>query len=364
MSHARHGAAVSCAVYESTCQKKTAAQSDWPAPQPQMDVVVVGASNTDLTSYVDRLPAPGETIHGRSFVQGRRWRLRLKFFVSHSTRRSGAGFGGKGANQAVMAAKMGAATAMVTKLGDDIFGHDTLKNFASHGIDIAHVHITKEAATGVAPITVDSHGQNSIIIVNGANDLLSPANIDAATTMISSARVLVTQLEIKPETTLAALRLAHAAKIHSIFNAAPARPTLDAEFYTLPTIFCLNETEASMLTGVKSVTQETAKDVCKILRSRGASTIVLTLGQWGSYVKSETDEFHVPADSVPVLDTSGAGDAFVGALAFYLARAPQLALQEMIVRSGHIASISVQQPGTQSSYPSRSLLPESLFATA
>eukprot|EP00042_Codosiga_hollandica_P033432 m.223269 g.223269 ORF g.223269 m.223269 type:complete len:344 (-) comp54186_c0_seq1:40-1071(-) len=343
MSHARHGAAVSCAVYESTCQKKTAAQSDWPAPQPQMDVVVVGASNTDLTSYVDRLPAPGETIHGRSFVQG---------------------FGGKGANQAVMAAKMGAATAMVTKLGDDIFGHDTLKNFASHGIDIAHVHITKEAATGVAPITVDSHGQNSIIIVNGANDLLSPANIDAATTMISSARVLVTQLEIKPETTLAALRLAHAAKIHSIFNAAPARPTLDAEFYTLPTIFCLNETEASMLTGVKSVTQETAKDVCKILRSRGASTIVLTLGQWGSYVKSETDEFHVPADSVPVLDTSGAGDAFVGALAFYLARAPQLALQEMIVRSGHIASISVQQPGTQSSYPSRSLLPESLFATA
>jgi ribokinase len=180
-------------------------------------VCVVGAANLDLISYVPRLPRMGETLHGTRFHMG---------------------FGGKGANQAVMAAKLGGDVAMVTKLGQDIFGENTLKNFQTWGIDTRHVLFTDQAFSGVAPIAVDPDGHNAIIIVTGANDLLTPEEIEAARPVIGAAQIVVCQLEIPVETTLAALRIARQAGVTAIFNPAPAHPSLPEELYRLSDICC------------------------------------------------------------------------------------------------------------------------------
>ena len=193
-----------------------------------VSVVVVGSCNTDLTAYVPRLPAPGETIHGDKFQVG---------------------FGGKGANQCVMAAKMGARTAMVGKVGTDSFGSDTFKNFKDVGVDVTHLLTTDAAATGVAPIAVDASGQNSIIVVNGANDLLTVEEVEAASDMLSNAKVIITQLEIKREVTLRAMQIGKAAGVTTIFNPAPAQADLASEFFTVPDIICLNETETELVIG-------------------------------------------------------------------------------------------------------------------
>ena len=168
-------------------------------------VCVVGACNMDLVSFVPRLPRMGETLHGSRFHMG---------------------FGGKGANQAVMAARLGADVSMIAELGQDIFGRDTLENFESVGIDTTHVHFTDEASTGVAPIAVDPDGENSIIIVMGANDLLTEEEIEAARAEIAAADVLVCQLEIPVEISLKALRVAREEGVATVFNPAPAREDL------------------------------------------------------------------------------------------------------------------------------------------
>eukprot|EP00041_Stephanoeca_diplocostata_P024372 m.616180 g.616180 ORF g.616180 m.616180 type:complete len:234 (+) comp22513_c1_seq2:153-854(+) len=178
------------------------------------DVVVVGSANTDLISYVPRRPVGGETITGTAFETG---------------------FGGKGSNQCVMAAKLGSRTAMVAKLGDDSFGRDTLENYKTNGVNTDSVFITSEAATGVAPIAVDATGENSIIVVPGANNLLSVADVESVRDAITAARVVVCQHEIPLESTLAALQIAKdAGNVVSIFNPAPAQPPLPDAAFTLP----------------------------------------------------------------------------------------------------------------------------------
>ena len=164
---------------------------------------VVGASNLDVISYVERLPRMGETIQG------------TRFHMS---------FGGKGANQAVMAAKLGGDVSMVAKLGRDIFGEDMLRNFEAWGIDSRHISFTEDAFSGVASIAVDAEGQNSIIVVTGANDLLAPEEVEVARPAIAAADVLVCQLEIPVASTLAALRIAREEGVRTILNPAPARP--------------------------------------------------------------------------------------------------------------------------------------------
>jgi len=187
--------------------------------QKRPRVCVVGACNIDLISYVPRLPVLGETLHGT--------RLHM-------------GFGGKGANQAVMAAKLGAHVTMISKLGRDVFGDNTLQNFQRFGIATQHVHFTDQAFSGVAPIAVEPEGGNSIIIVTGANDLLTVDEIQAARADIAAADVLVCQLEIPLELNLAALRLARAEGVRTIFNPAPAQSELPDELYRLTDIFCPN----------------------------------------------------------------------------------------------------------------------------
>lgn len=301
-------------------------------------VCVVGACNLDLISYVPRLPSMGETLHGTRFHMG---------------------FGGKGANQAVMTAKLGGDVTMVTKLGQDVFGENTLKNFESWGVNTKHVHFTDQAFSGVAPIAVDQEGNNSIIIVTGANDLLTDEEIEAARPDIAAAKIMVCQLEIPLAINLAALRVARQEGVKTIFNPAPARPELPEELYQLSDIFCPNESETELLTGMPVETLAEAETAARVLIQRGAGTVILTLGERGSLLVTESTTEHVAVESVKALDTTGAGDAFVGSLAYFLALGKPLT--EAMERANRIAAISVQSSGTQTSFPVAKDLPPELF---
>ncbi len=298
-----------------------------------MNVCVVGAANLDLISYVPRLPQVGETLHGTRFQMG---------------------YGGKGANQAVMAAKLGAAVTMVCKLGRDVFGEGTLENFRSHGVDTTHVTFTDEAFSGVAPIAVDPEGRNAIIIVTGANDLLSVADLEHARGAIATAGVVVTQLEIPVELTVAALRIAREESVRTICNPAPAREQLPEELYRLSDVICPNEPETELLTGMPA-----GEEAARELLARGAGAVVLTLGERGCLVVDGEGTTLLPVPQAQVVDTTGAGDAFVGSLsAFFAASRP---LIEAADRANRIAALSVRCRGTQTSFPSRSELPADLF---
>ena len=302
-------------------------------------ICVVGASNLDLISYVPRLPRLGETLHGTRFHMG---------------------YGGKGANQAVMAAKLGGQVTIVTKLGQDIFGENTLKNFQACGVDTRYVFFTDQAFSGVAPIAVDSEGHNAIIIVTGANDLLSVEDIETARPAIESAHILVCQLEIPLEITLAALRVARAAGVTTIFNPAPARPSLPDELYRLSDIFCPNESETELLTGQPVGNLDEATRAARVLLERGAGTVILTLGERGSLLVTAETCVHVPATPVRALDTTGAGDAFIGSLAYFLAAGKSIS--DAMRRANYIAAISVQSSGTQTSFPNAAELPAEIMA--
>jgi ribokinase len=301
-------------------------------------ICVVGAANMDLISYVARLPRMGETLHGSKFHMG---------------------FGGKGANQAVMAAKLGAQVSMVTKLGRDIFGENTLKNFRSYGIDCTQVLFTDEAFSGVAPIAVDTEGKNSIIIVTGANDLLSSEEIEASRALIAGAKILVCQLEIPLDTTIAALRIAHQEKVRTIFNPAPGRASLPEEIFRLSDILCPNESETELITNLPTGSIAEADTAARALLAKGASTVVLTLGERGSLLVTEQETEHIPAKEVKAMDSTGAGDAFIGSLAYFVAAGKTL--PEAVRRATDIAAISVQASGTQSSFPNAVDLPAELL---
>ncbi len=298
-----------------------------------MRVCVVGAANIDLISYVPRLPRVGETLHGTQFRMG---------------------YGGKGANQAVMAARLGAEVTMVCKLGRDVFGEGTLENFRSLGVDTTHVGFTEKAFSGVAPIAVDPDGRNSIIIVTGANDLLSLDDLERARPAIAASEVLVCQLELPVETSLAALRIAREEHVRTIFNPAPAREQLPEELYRLSDVLCPNEPETELLTG-KAAGEEAARE----LLARGAGSVVLTLGERGCLVVEGETAVEVPVEPVRALDTTGAGDAFVGALATFLAAGRPLV--DAAERANAVAALSVQGRGTQTSFPSAADLPAGLL---
>jgi ribokinase len=301
---------------------------------------VVGASNIDLISYAPRLPKLGETVPGTRFQMG---------------------FGGKGANQAVMAAKLGAAVTIVTKVGDDLFGRDVRHNYTSLGMDPTYVSVAPESFTGVAPIWVDEpSGNNAIIVALGANDLLSPADVEQATPALVAAHVVVCQWEIQTETVLAALRIAHAAGVTTVFNPAPVRGDLPAEIYAVTDIFCPNESETEALTGMPVGSIEEATAAARVLLGRGLRTVILTLGARGSLLVTPDTVQHVPAPQVRAVDTTGAGDAFVGSLATFLAAGKSL--PDAMSRANRIAAMSVQGTGTQSSFPVAADLPAELVA--
>ncbi len=295
---------------------------------PNPRICVVGAANMDLISYVPRLPRMGETLHGTRFHMG---------------------YGGKGANQAVMAAKLGAKVVMVAKLGRDVFGEGTLENFRSWGVDTAHVSFTDQAFSGVAPIAVDR-----------ANDLLSPEDVERARPAIASSQVLVCQLEAPLDTSLLALKIAREQGVTAIFNPAPARPELPASCYQLSDVFCPNESETEMLLGRPVSSPEEADEAARALLERGARSVVLTLGERGCLVATEGEAVHLPAEPVEAVDSTGAGDAFLGSFAYFLACGRSLT--EAAARANRIAALSVLGRGTQSSFPTAEELPAGLLS--
>jgi len=292
-------------------------------------ICVVGSANMDLLSRVPRLPKMGETLVGHSFHMG---------------------CGGKGSNQAVMAAKLGAEVTMVVKLGRDALGNMTFENYRSLGIDVQHVHWDAEHFSGVAPIFVDDQGNNSIIIVPGANMALTPEEVANASGAIRAADVVVGQLEVPIECTLEAFRIAKTAAVLTILNPAPAMPLPD-ELYQLCDIVAPNEIEAELLTGVSVATQEGTEEAARTMIERGSSTAIITLGEKGALLVNQGRVTYIPGRKVKVVDTTGAGDAFIGSLACFLGERQPI---EVAVRNANaVASVSVTKIGTQSSFPTR-----------
>lgn len=302
-------------------------------------ICMVGSSNIDLIARVPRIPSPGETLMGSRFQMG---------------------FGGKGANQAVMAARLGAEVTVVTKLGRDVFGESTLANYRAQGIDTNYVLYDDKDASGVALIAVeDSTGQNSIIIAPGANFTLTPEEVRLASRAIQSAHIVMCQLEVPIDVTLEAFRVAKGAGgVTTILNPAPAA-TLPPELLQLTDILVPNEIETAMLTGMPTGTLEEVTEAARALQTWGVKTVVITLGSRGALLIDGSAEPHfVPAQAVQAVDATGAGDAFVGSFAYFLAsgKTPR----ESVERACAIATRSVLRTGTQTSFPMREEVAELL----
>ncbi|XP_051502252.1 ribokinase isoform X2 [Myxocyprinus asiaticus] len=258
---------------------------------------------------------------------------------------------------------MGAKTAMVCKVGKDFFGDNYIQNFKNNAVSTDFVEQTEKAATGAASIIINNTGENAIVIVAGANMLLGEEELRRAQSAITRAKVLICQLEIKPDASLQALRMAKEHHVKTIFNPAPAIADLQSDFYKASDVFCCNESEAELLTGMAVTSVEEASQVSLELLRRGCGSVIVTLGPQGCVVCQSTNVVPkpVPTTLVTAVDTTGAGDSFIGALAYYMAHYSTMPLEEMARRANLVAAVSVQTVGTQTSFPFRKDLPTELF---
>jgi len=298
-------------------------------------ITVVGSANRDLVCYAPELPRVGETVRGTEFKVN---------------------FGGKGANQAVQAARLGAHVTMVTKLGKDTFGDETVKNFEDNGISAAHIMRTDAAASGVALITVDSHGRNSIVIAAGANDAMTPAEIQQARGAIKGSQIVLCQLEVPLEVTIEALKIAKEEGAKTILNTAPILPSMPDALFAHADIVIANETELERLAGASTDTIAQIEAAAKsVIAKKGIKEVIVTLGEKGSIYINSTTVQNIPLDEVvpkeKVLDTTGAGDSFIGSFAVLLAEGKNI---ENALKGAHgVAGWSVQRYGTQPSFAYR-----------
>ena len=280
-------------------------------------ICVVGSSNIDLVVKSRRLPSQGETILGGEFLMVP---------------------GGKGANQAVAAAKLGAQVYFVAKLGEDIFGTQSFTNFKKEGVNTKYVTRTNKALSGVASIAVDEAGNNTIVVAPGANHLLISQDVKRAESAIASCGAIVAQLEIPVKTVEFAARLAKKFKIPFILDPAPAQK-LSSALFAMTDVIKPNETEARILTGVEVTDAKTAGRAAGKLLERGVKTIIITMGAKGCFVlNNEINEFF-PAKKVKAVDSTAAGDAFVGGLAFCIARGKTIL--EAVLFASNVAALSV-----------------------
>lgn len=289
-------------------------------------IAVIGSNMVDLISYIDRMPAEGETVEAPRFSLG---------------------CGGKGANQAVAAARLGAEVVMVTRVGDDVFAETTLANFAENGIDTTHV-LRTAATSGVAPIFVDPESRNSIIIVKGANALLTPADVEAAREDIARCKLIVLQLEIPLETVYAAIALGRELGIPVLLNPAPASPELDLTRITGVEFLVPNETELELLTGMPVVGLEDVTRATEVLLRAGIRNVIVTLGARGALWAHPGGQELVEAPAVQAVDTTGAGDAFIGCFSTTWVRTGDV--PESMRAGNAYAADSVTKQGTQTSY--------------
>jgi len=289
-------------------------------------IAVVGSANIDLVTYTDQFPKPGETIFGEKFDLG---------------------FGGKGANQAVAAKLCGAEVFMVARVGSDLFGPATIQNFQKLGIDARHVKQVTGVSSGVAPIFVDSSGQNRIFVVKGANDELKPADIDAARDVLTMADCIVLQFEIPLETVYYTLAFARRNHIRCLLNPAPAQP-VDVQAVAGLDYFVPNESEAETIIGRPVDNLDDAKWSAEKFLASGIRRVIFTLGANGSLLAGQEGMEHVPAFKVKTIDSTGAGDAFIGSFATFLGEG--LPEREAVRRANLYAALSTTAMGTQKSF--------------
>lgn len=307
------------------------------ASSSQCDVVVIGSSNMDMVVRCPELPLPGQTILGSDFVMNP---------------------GGKGANQAYAAAKLGAKTQLIARKGNDVFADDAQKTFAEVGLGTDFIVRDEDTASGVALIYVDETGENQIVVVPGANENLSPADVDAAREAIESAKVMILQLEIPMETVVHAAQMAVANQTRVILNPAPARP-LPAALLEKVDILIANETEILVLTGTSEVGMHTTEAACRPLLEAGVKHVITTLGKKGALLTSKTGgAARVPGFKVKAVDTTSAGDTFAGALACVLAEGKNL--EEAVLFANAAAALSATKTGAQISMPTRQEVDEKL----
>lgn len=292
-------------------------------------ICVVGSSNTDMIVRAERIPKPGETILGGVFSTAA---------------------GGKGANQAVAAARAGGEVTFIARVGGDLFGDSALEGFKADGIDIGHVTRDSEAMSGVALIVVDSHGENSITVAPGANARLSPDDVYKARDVITSSDILLMQLEVPIETVEAAASIAVESGVRIILNPAPARSLSDALLAKV-SLLTPNETEAELLTGMLAADMSSALTVTETLRGKGVGTVIVTMGSAGVFVNDGAVHGPVVGFKVEPVDTTAAGDVFNGALAVALAEGKTL--DEACRFANGAAALSVTKLGAQPSAPKR-----------
>lgn len=293
-------------------------------------IVVIGSTNTDLVIKTERMPEPSETVIGGSFMMTA---------------------GGKGANQAVAAVRMGGDVLFVTKVGDDMFGEESQRHFAEENLPSEYIFVEQGAPSGVALITVDARGENSIVVAPGANDMISRADIDAVRSQIEAADYLLLQLEIPMEVVEYAADVAFKAGTKVILNPAPAS-TLSRELISRLYLITPNRTECQLLTGRQISDEKSAEAAANTLLSMGAQSVIITLGSRGALVAESGGKYElIPAQHVVAVDTTAAGDVFNGALVVALSEGRSL------VEAAHFATrasaISVTRMGAQSSIPYR-----------
>jgi ribokinase len=299
-------------------------------------ICVVGSANIDLTFRTSRLPRPGETLHGSSFQMG---------------------YGGKGANQAVMAARLGAQTTLVSRVGRDVFGDGIIRHLTQEGLDASYIREDVMQPTGTAAIVVDDAAENCIIVVPGANGVLSPQDVREAAPALQRAQALLCQLEVPAQTVLEAFRIARGAGVRTILNPAPAA-SLSDELLQLADLCVPNESELETLTGHPLGGEDEIAAAARTLVRRGPSTVLVTLGARGALIVSAESAESIPSFPVEAVDPTGAGDAFIGAVAVFLAEGRPM--KEAARWACAAAALSVMRPGAQAAFPARAEV-EGLF---
>ena len=295
-------------------------------------IIVIGSCNTDMVIKTDRLPTPGETVLGGIFLMNA---------------------GGKGANQAVTAARQGGKVTFISKTGNDVFGKQSVELYNSEGINTDYIFSDPNHPSGVALITVDSHGENCIVVASGANGSLSPADIESAKEEIESGDFVLMQLEIPIETVEYAADLAHKKGLSVILNPAPARALSDQLLKCLYVI-TPNEHEAEMLSGIKVSGWESARKAADIISDKGVDNVVITMGALGAFIKEKDQYYRVDAVKVEAVDTTAAGDSFSGALCVGLSEGKTIL--EAVKIATRVSALTVTRMGAQSSIPFRNEL--------
>jgi ribokinase len=291
------------------------------------NILVIGSANMDMVIQSDHFPSPGETIIGGEFS-----------LIP----------GGKGANQAVAAARLGGEVSFISQLGKDLFGQQNLTNYQREGINTSHILLNPNKPSGVALITVNKSGENTIIVAPGANETLSIKDIHNAINLFEIADIILIQLEIQIPVVCEACRMAFDMGKKIILNPAPATVIPEA---TYPHLFMItpNETETEIMTGLKVSNLQSAREACLKLQEKGVPNVIITMGAAGAYVHTSEFQGIIPTEKVEVKDTTAAGDTFNGALAVALAK--KQGIQEAVKFALKAATLSVQRFGAQTSIP-------------